>query len=201
MKLRSVWFAFLLCQTALAAEETVDCSIDKKALLALDEHHFDQDMSNGGGGWRALESKHGCEQVAADIIKEYRVVHHSESYLLYWHEGQLRASHGDYQDAIPLLEKARKPPEEDSAGWNAYVDATVAFLQKDRAALDRARKGLIQTQPSGGIVVKNGFMEAHMQDGSVKQIAWPMNLDVVDGLRKCFDKPYSEAYGSDKCRK
>jgi hypothetical protein len=31
------------------------------------------------------------------------------------------------------------------------------------------------------------------------ELKWPMNLDVLDGLIACFDRPYSEAYDA-KCR-
>ncbi|MEM1246425.1 MAG: hypothetical protein AAGK22_08635 [Acidobacteriota bacterium] len=32
------------------------------------------------------------------------------------------------------------------------------------------------------------------------EMQWPPNLDVVDGLLRCFDRPYAEAYGA-SCRR
>ncbi len=164
--------------------------------MALDEERFDQDND---GGWRKLASTRGCETVAADAIRDYRATRHTESRILYWHEGQLRAVAGDYANAIPLLEKSRKPIAEDVAGWNPYVDATVAFLQKDRAALERARMALLAVKPSDVFNVKDGFVEIHMGNGKTDKFRWPMNIDVVDGLGNCFDKSYVDAYGQ-ACR-
>ena len=183
----------------LCAEAATSCAVDRDALLALDEQHFDQDLSNGGSGWRALARKPECQLAAADLLRDYRAAHNTQSGILFWHEGQLRAMAGDYLAAIPLLEKSRKPVGEDQAGWNDYVDATVAFLKKDRQALDAARSQLAEAKPDADTEIKDGFIEAHMADGRVARLAWPPNLDVVDGLRRCFDKPYAAAYGTE-CR-
>lgn len=107
------------------------CAFEKAALLALDEQSFDQDLTNGGGGWRGLAARQECELVAADLIAEYRSMHNVESPLLFWHEGQLRAFSGQYSQAISLLEKSYKPIQQDF-GWNAYADATIAFLANDQ---------------------------------------------------------------------
>jgi hypothetical protein len=168
-------------------------------LLALDETRFDQDMS---GGWRALASKPGCDLAAADLLRDYRQVHRNEAGLLYWHEAQLRASAGQSKEAIALMERARKPAEADRAGWNLYVDATIAFLRKDRPALDNARSKLAAVQPPIGKDVPpviDGFMEVDMADGQKRKMRWPPNIDVVEGLANCFNKPYGDAY-ADQCR-
>lgn len=109
MKPFSLLIVVLLAPAVVTAQQHVDCSIDKNALLSLDEQHFDQDIANGGGGWRALAHKQGCDAVAADIIREYRATHRSESSLLYWHEGQLRAMSGDYKAAIPCWRSLGNP--------------------------------------------------------------------------------------------
>jgi hypothetical protein len=205
--MKRIFKGFLLCvagivfsqSSLLCAEGPASCTFDRKALLAMDEQHFDQDLSNGGSGWRALSRKPECQLVAANLLRDYRAAHNTQSGILFWHEGQLRAMAGDYSDAIPLLEKSRKPIGDDLAGWNAYVDATVAFLKKDRPALDAARSQLADVKPDADTEVKDGFIEAHMADGRVAKFAWPPNLDVVDGLRRCFDKPYAAAYGGE-CR-
>lgn len=91
---------------------------------------------------------------------------------------------------------------EDRGGWNPYVDATIAFLRKDRAALDRARATLAAyvSPPGSGLPpVKDGYIELAFADGQVRKVRWPPNIDVVDGLAQCFGQPYRQAYG-DTCR-
>ncbi|WP_307734483.1 hypothetical protein [Xanthomonas albilineans] len=176
------------------------CRFDKKKMLSLAEDKFDQDVGNGGGGWRAVAAKPGCEVAAADLIKEYRKAHPSSSNLLFWHEGQLRAFVGSYKDAIPLMEASRKPAEKDLAGWNPYVDATVAFLRHDASALAAAQKKLNTVPPSPELPpVKDGYIEMSMDNGQKVRVRWPVNADVVDGLVLCLDKSYMEAYSS-ACR-
>ena len=175
------------------------CAYDRVRLLALDENHFDQDMS---GGWRTLLSTPGCALVAADLLHDYREAHHKDSGLLFWHEAQVRADAGQYPEAIALMKRAFKPTEEDNAGWNPYVEATIAFLRRDRATLEQARSELAAVQPPVGVGIPpviDGYMEAEFADGSKRKIRWPPNIDVVEGLENCFDKPYVEAY-NDVCR-
>ncbi|WP_155394139.1 hypothetical protein [Xanthomonas albilineans] len=50
----------------------------------------------------------------------------------------MRAFAGDSAAAIALMQAAQKPPSQDIAGWNPYVDATVAFLVHDRAGFAKA---------------------------------------------------------------
>jgi hypothetical protein len=184
----------LTTQRSAAAQP--QCNYDRTQLLALDEQHFDQDVKNGG--WRALTAQPGCESVAADLIRDYRQSHDSHATMLYWHEGQLRATAGDYPAAIALLEQARMPPS-DSSGWNFYVDATIGFLRRDRGALLEARSRLAAVRPLNGMAVQDGFVSLPMSSGQVAKVRWPPNLDVVDGLVHCFDQPYGAAYGS-TCR-
>jgi len=173
-----------------------DCEHDRARLLALDEQSFDQDHK---GGWRTLAAQPGCGLVAADLLRDYRQAHRNDAGILYWHEGQLRASSGQYRQAIELLEKAREPAAEDMYGWNPYADATVAFLRRDRAALERAYKALLAVPPPPGESVKDSVLEASRPDGSKFKMRWPPNIDVVEGLLNCFDRPYREAYAQ-ACR-
>src|SRR6478752_4781717 len=129
----SVFVIILLSSPAIHAADR--CEYDQQALLALDEKAFDQDLSGRGGGWRAMASTPGCELAAADLLAAYQAKHPSSSSILAWHEGQVRASAGQYELAIPLLESARKPTDQDAVGWNYYVDATVAFLRRDSSGL------------------------------------------------------------------
>ena len=122
-----------------------DCAYDRKALLELDQDAFDQDMN---GGWRAVARREACTEVAADLIRDYRETKGVDLGILYWHECQLRATAGETEEAIRLFKKARHPRNDDY-GWNLYVDATVAFLRGDKAALLNAREMLSRLpQPS-----------------------------------------------------
>lgn len=156
------------------------CAYDRK-LLALGFDAFDQNMS---GGWRALSMKPDCKRTAADLIRDYRFNSENQIPLLYWHEAQLRASDGDYAAAIPLMEKSKRSAQRDKFGWNAYADATIAFLRNDSVALSNAREKLAR------VVRPEGFPTNR---------PWPLNLDVVDGLARCLGKPYKVAY-SQACR-
>lgn len=171
------------------------CDHDRSGLLALDEDRFDQDFN---GGWRALAAKPGCKLAAADLLRDYRQAHNNEAGILYWHEAQLRAMAGQSGAAIGLMEKSRQPAGRDQGGWNAYVDASIAFLRKDRPALEQARQSLAAVPfPSdkGMPPLKDGLVELPMKGGKTMKVRWPPNIDVVDGLIQCFDKPYEEAYG------
>lgn len=65
------------------------------------------------------------------------------------------------------------------------MDATVAFLRRDRVTFDAALKKLAAIPPVEG--VKDGYLEAKMANGSTMRFRWPMNIDVVEGLARCFD--------------
>jgi len=115
----------------------------------------------------------------------------------------MRASAGQYEQAIPLLEAARKPVEQDPAGWNYYVDATLAFLRQDNPALLAAQERLAAVaypEGTGMPPLKDGYFETPTPAGQpTMKMRWPPNIEVVDGLVACFGKPYTEAYGT-SCR-
>lgn len=186
---------------ATAAEPGAQaCEIDRPALLALDQQRFDQDVGNGGGGWRAVAARPGCEVAAADLIRDYRKAHPGDAGLLYWHEGQLRAFAGDYPAAMALMQASKKPAQQDPAGWNPYVDATMAFLAHDAKALAAAQRALAAVPPSPDLPpLKDGAIELPMQDGTMLKMRWPPNADVVEGLARCMEKSYAVAY-SQECR-
>ena len=105
---------------------------------------------------------------------------------------------GRATEAIALFQRAKRPNSvlgQSQEGWNAYADATIAFLRRDRIALQQARKRLVAAPiPT--------TME-RLPDGSFRSgshASQAPNLDVVDGLIKCFDRSYLEAYGSPSCR-
>lgn len=173
-----------MSQESLAADEGQTCSYDRDAMLALDENAFDQDMN---GGWRALARKPECWAAAADLIRDYRVTKSSTSYILLWHEGQLRAFIGETRAALRLFENSYMPGDE-GISWNPYVDATVAFLKRDKKALVEARDTLSSLPEP----IAQQWIDAN--GNKVDPLPWPPNLKVVDRLITCFGRPYSVAY-------
>ena len=171
-----------------------DCSYDGPAMLALDLKAFDQDMK---GGWRPLADMPECRPQAADLIRAWREAHAAnlsaeDNQSLTWHEGQLRAALNDYAGAIPLISVMLTHQDE---AMRDYAAATVAFLKRDKPALLAVRQQMTQ------VPKPEGFDEAAVdyEQKYHQKVIWPDNLDVVDGLIACFDKPYAEAYGS-TCR-
>jgi hypothetical protein len=197
--------AGLLAMWSYGAAAQDACEHDREALLALPEQAFDQDLSNGGGGWRGLAAKAGCETVAADLLRDYRARHGVDGGIMAWHEGQVRANAGQYTRAEVLFESARKPQgASDAIGWNHYVDASIAFLRDDRGALEAARERLaaVPYDPDSGMPpLKDGYIEFPVQGGAPSmRVRWPPNIEVVDALIHCFGKPYKMAYGDMACR-
>ncbi len=169
----------------MAAQMTAPaCHYDRKRLLALDLRAFDQDMT---GGWRKLAAD-GCEAEAADLIRDWRIAHKTRESILFWHEGQLRADIGQTSSAIALFERSRKTVEEDHGfGWNLYVDGTIAFLRADREAFDRAKVELAALPRPAGLDMRG-------PDGGPVAIAWPLNMNVFEGLQRCWGQSYKQAY-------
>ncbi|MEM1196764.1 MAG: hypothetical protein AAGH57_11720 [Pseudomonadota bacterium] len=167
-----------------------DCSYDLDAMLALDQDAFDQDMD---GGWRPLGQIDGCEEAAAELIRTWRHKKRNHSSILYWHEGQMRAYAGQTSQAIALFELTRSSQDEDANfGWNHYVDGTIAFLRGHRRGLDRAIERLAAVpEPDQNRLIN--------PDGTVVQIRWPPNINVLKRFEACWGQPYAQAYGSSDC--
>jgi hypothetical protein len=166
-----------------------NCAYDLNAMLELDLNAFDQDLD---GGWRPLSYK-GCKAEAAELIREWRNEKRIHASILYWHEGQMRASAGQTKQAVALFKLTYKPASEDSDfGWNHYVQGTIAFLRQDKAELELAIKNLkaipTPTDPSW-------FNE----DGTPIFRSWPPNLRVLEAFKKCWNESYNTAYSNPKC--
>ena len=161
------------------------CDFDRAAMLALDLDSFDQDFD---GGWRKVAEDGDCVLVAADLIRDYIDHHESEARLLIFHEGQMRARGGQTARAIELLRDTKEREGENVYfGWNEYVDATIAFLEKDRNALLAAREALVA-------LPKPGNFRAVDRQGEPVELEWPPNIKVVDGFVNCFVDTYDTAY-------
>lgn len=147
--------------------------------LALPFAEFDQ---KDGAGWRSLSAA-ACDAEAAVLIEQYVAAQERPHPVLAWHRAQMLARAGNAVQAIEVARLTLRPPESEAQAefqWNAYVDATIAFLQADRASLQLQRERL-----------------------AVAAAKFPVNrpnLVSVDRLQSCFGKPYKEAYSCGKPR-
>ena len=173
-------------------EPVTSCRQPDAAMLALSLHDFDQTDA----GWRSLDAE-GCEGVAADAIARYRVDNAARLVgedigTLNWHEGQMRAAAGQSQAAIAIMQAGLDQTDE---AIRPYNEATIAFLSRDREALEAARDRLLALpDPEAFAQAKARYAVNYPQ---FPPLTWPLNRDKVDGFVACFDRPYREAYGCD----
>ncbi len=173
-------------------------SAEYDRLMKLTQKDFDQDLK--GGGWRAFGNKEGCADATAELIKDY--ILYSEPYpseditMLRWHAGQMKANANKYEEAVLLFRGTYNRPDH-SGEWNYYVDATLGFLEGDKAKVEKAYQELsnFQIPPE-----RKAAMKKYKEDNP--DINFPenfgeqaSNLNVVKSLLDCFGKSYAEAYG------
>ena len=135
---------------------------------------FDQFDQDDHQGWRTL-SDSGCEAEAAMLIASYADKHPHP--VLTWHHAQMLAEAGKTADAIEAARLTLRPPHSDDGpgfDWNDYANATIAFLQGDKASLQSNRDRLA--------------------DAAAKAEFNQLNLRSVDKLLRCFGQPYKIAY-------
>lgn len=165
------------------------CLAPDAAMLALPLHDFDQTDA----GWRSLDAK-GCEAVVADGIALYRAENASrlateDTGTLDWHEGQLRAAAGQTDSAISIMEAGL---DASTDAIRPYHEATIAFLKRDRVALEAARDRLMALPEPAYFTQAKARYETNYPD--LPPLTWPLNRDKVEGFIACFDRPYGEAY-------
>ena len=94
--------------------------------------------------------------------------------------------------ALPLFDGLQDEANENaSRSWQLYVAGTFAFLQRDQQALETAIAQL------SAIPKPPGWDNAVGADGKPISLPWPQNLDVLQGLERCWDESYAVAY---RCR-
>jgi hypothetical protein len=149
----------------------------KEDSLGLDFNTFDQ---SPGAGWRQLAENGSFLEAATLIdsyIKKHKNLNESQTTILNFHAGQMYAFADDYETAIDRFKRssyAQEPPQL-PLRWNAYVQATIAFLNEDLDRLKECRK--------------------EIAEGPTLEGEKP-NLDVVDRLIRHFGERYSKAYGA-----
>jgi hypothetical protein len=168
---------------------TAECNLPDENWLEQDFHTFDQSED----GWRFL-GRQDCFTEAADAIAVYRS-HHGETLNadqqggLIWHEGQMRAFAGDEEGAALLFAASRR--SEDPVQLY-YVEATIAFLNKDRDALMEARENLLAIPQPEGFDAAIARFRQNYPDHTPPE--WPLNLNIVDRFVACFEDSYAVAY-------
>jgi len=152
-----------------------------------------------GKGWRPLYEAQ-CYIEAAELLREWCARHGGDFsptkpldryilHILSWHEAQMWAFGGRDDEALPIFDSTYVPVESNSdTAWNLYVDGTLAFLRRDQPALQAAISELaaIPPPPDWGNAVGAG--------GRPISIEWPQNLDLLQGLLRCWEQTYSVAY-------
>jgi hypothetical protein len=154
----------------------LDCAAEYDKHLATDltltYTEFDQTL---GKGMRPLANA-GCNKEAADLIIAYIAKNNDTHNSLRWHVAQLRALQDARPEAIAYATLSLVPNEnfeKEPLRWNDFVLATIAFLEKDRAAFDRH---LAQLDKAKDLHVGNA-----------------MNAKLLEKLSRNFDKNYKEA--------
>lgn len=173
--MKNVVPAIALLITAPAFAD-IDCDVlfqeHIESDMELSYEEFDQTMNTG---FRVLGAA-GCHEQAADLILAYIAHNDAEQSSLRWHVAQLRASHGDYEQAIEYANSVLLE-EEDFAvralRWNDYVLATIAFLEKDKEALVHHRN--------------------QVEKGVGEHAGNELNLRLLDSLIRHFDQSYEYA--------
>lgn len=146
--------------------------------MRMSFREFDQ---TPGQGWRKLadEQRWHDAGVLIDRYVSYDPKMPAERLLvLNWHAGQMYAFAGENARAKERFAKALTPSGTTSPfEWNAYVRATIAFLDGDRATLEKCR--------------------AEIAAGPTVEGVKP-NLDIVDSLLRNFGSTYRQAYNAAK---
>ncbi len=144
-----------------------------KTDMVLDYQSFDQ---TEGKGFRALMVTPGCEKQAADLIEAYIASNGAKQSSLRWHIAQLRATQGDSAAAMTYATSVLTNKDDRVAGalrWNDYVRATIAFLAKDRPALQLHRDAVAA--------------------GKEEHFGNALNLNLLDSLLLHFERDYAYA--------
>jgi len=139
---------------------------------------FDQ---TPGAGWRVdAEAGKFLEAARAidDHVEQNANLEEWQRINLSFHAGQCYAMGAETETAIERFRSAirRDEPADFPMRWNAYVRATIAFLEADRVILLQSR--------------------AKIAEGPDPDANRP-NLIVVDRLIANFGKPYKVAYGDE----
>lgn len=150
-----------------------------EAMLKMSYWEFDQSEK----GWRSLANPEAVKVI--DRYVELSATTPEDKVNLNFHAGQLYAELGDYQAAIERFRISKHLSSVEWAlGWNAYVDATIAFLEGNSVALAHA-KTILENQKDFAII-----------HGTETLYPNQINLKVVERLVEglALKKSYRETY-------
>jgi hypothetical protein len=137
-------------------------------------------------GWRSLIfGGRECDLTIALLIDSYNLGHQgklkpSQERILYWHAGQSFGFLKLYDLAVARFSNSFDPTEAPNPEfhWNAYARASIAFLKKDKDALQKAHDEFSPVAP-----------------------AELNNFKIVERFIRCFDSSYFDAYaGAGTCK-
>ena len=169
------WIGTLILLVTIPCVTSGQVSNGSHDELQLNYQNFDQRPDRG---WRNVADQ-GKYLEAAKLIDRYEEekedLEEWQRVNLRFHAGQMYAFADREEQAITRFKKSLLTKELDDSPirWNAYVKATIAFLEKDREKLTELRAQIAKGPTFKGVVP---------------------NLDVVDRLIKNFDGSYSIAY-------
>ena len=157
---------------ALVANSAPDCVVppaEKALQLSLGYAAFDEHP--GKHGWRNLGAT-GCPEAAVELLEAYVQAHGNELSAeqqreAAFHMGQTLALAGREPQSLPYFERAQSADA--TPEWRAYVAATIAFLRRDRAALEAAHTAYEAISPDS------------------------MRLRVIEGFIACPSESYAKA--------
>lgn len=181
-------------------------NVEQRKLLALSFEDFDQRTDSG---WRPYLDA-GCTQAAAELVEAYidrypgRAAAHP---VLHFHAGQVRAFLGETASAVAHMRRAVAANDAAERGhgadWSHYVAATIAFLEKDKAALEAARDSLSgDGDPQRKTAAPSDAGNSRWAPPPPPPVrdrrrGTPPSrfLPQAEGMLACFGEPYAAAYG------
>lgn len=175
-------------------------SAEYNRLMALEYKAFDADVF---GGWRVIDYRKNCAEVASWAIFEYidterrTELSAAQLRLLHWHAGQTIAKI-DERKALAFFERSYEGNSaEPLSDWDLYVSGTIAFINHDKPGLTAAFDALAQRPVT---LEQRQRRQAYVDaNPNIKTplgfVTEPENLPALRGLIKCFGEPYRIAYG------
>lgn len=175
----------------VGAEPLPTCAFDDTPLMTQDFQTFDQTE----GGWRHI-ARQGCYDQAARVIARYRDLNGEDLRpgqlsSLEWHQGQMHAYVGEYEAAIHLFE-ATYDTTDDRPEMVLKIDGTLAFLRRDRAALEAAYDALMALPEPDGFSAAIARFRTRFPDREPP--TWPLNQRTMERYLACFEHTYAIAY-------
>jgi hypothetical protein len=166
------------CQAALAAHQRSD--------MALDYEQFDQ---TEGSGFRALASL-GCAVQAERLIVAYVGQHAQHASPLWWHAAQMAASAGDYPRASANARRSQAAaarPGDDPLMWDEYLQASIAFFDRDKTALRQHRDRIAAT----GLGFWGNRLNVNLLDTMLEEFDSGYDAIAADAMKK-WEQPKAD---------